>query len=148
MKPRLRRDGLRVTTTLTVTGVPDSRRFLATAEPATGIVVRVEERVSRERIGSGENAYWTNVTRYFPFVEFRTAREQVVQFQADDGSLRVGESVRVVYDPANPRTVRLDKWGNRWAGPLAFGGGGVVLFVINGAVYLLLPPWGEQRRTR
>jgi hypothetical protein len=116
----------------------DTRRFLATAEPATGVVVRVDQRVSRERVGSGDNAHWANVTRNFPIVEFRTAREQVAQFQADDGSLRVGEPVRVVYDPANPRKARLDKWGNRWAGPLACWGAGLAILVVAGATYLLL----------
>ena len=29
----------------------DTRRFLATAEPAEGVVVRVDQRVMRERVG-------------------------------------------------------------------------------------------------
>jgi hypothetical protein len=171
MRPRSRRGGLNVTTSLTVRTVPgmrailiglmllgvvlvgfgfkmlaDTRRFLATAEPAEGVVVRVERRVSRERVGSGDNAHWANVTRYYPFVEFRTVREQVAQFQADDGSLRVGDSVRVVYDPANPRNARLDKWGNRWAEPLALWGAGLGILVMAGAMYLLLGPWGRAAR--
>jgi len=171
MKPRSGRGGLNVTTSLTVRTVPgmrvvlialmllgvvlvgfgfkmlaDTRRFLATAEPAKGVVVRVDKRVERERVGAGDNAHWANVTRHYPFVEFRTAREQVAQFQADDGSLRVGDSVRLVYDPANPRNARLDKWGNRWAGPLAFWGAGLVILVMAGATYLLLGPWGRAAR--
>jgi hypothetical protein len=170
MKPRSGRGGLNVTTRLTVRTVPgmrvvlialmllgvalvgfgfkmraDTRRFLATAEPANGVVVRVDKRVERERVGAGDNTHWANVTRYYPFVEFRTARGQVAQFQADDGSLRVGDSVNVVYDPANPRHARLDKWGNRWAGPLAFWGAGLVILVMAGATYLLLGPWGRAR---
>ena len=116
----------------------DTRRFLATAQPATGVVVRVDKRVSYERVGAGKDAHWANVTRNFPIVEFRTAREQVAQFQADDGSLRTGDSVRLVYDPANPRNARLDKWGNRWAGPLACWGAGLVILVISGAIYFVL----------
>jgi hypothetical protein len=126
----------------------DTRRFLATAEPAKGVVVRVDKRVSSERVGSGDNAHWADVTRYFPIVEFRTAREQVAQFQADDGSLRVGDSVSLLYDPANPRHARLDKWGNRWAGPLALWGAGLGMLVINGAVYLWFRPWGERHKAR
>jgi hypothetical protein len=42
----------------------------------------------------------------------------VAQFQADDGSLRVGDSVKLVYDPASPQHARLDKWAiagpDRW----------------------------------
>jgi hypothetical protein len=171
MKPRSRRGGLNVTTSLTVRTVPgmrvvlialmllgvvlvgfgfkmlaDTRRFLATAEPAEGVVVRVDKRVSSERVGSGDNAHWVDVTRNFPIVEFRTVREQVAQFQADDGSLRVGDSVGVVYDPANPRNARLDKWGNRWAGPLALWGAGLGILVMAGATYLLLGPWGRGAR--
>jgi Protein of unknown function (DUF3592) len=119
----------------------DTRRFLATAVPAKGIVVRVDEAVVRERRGSGDDARWVDVTRRFPIVEFRTAYEQVARFQADDGSLRVGDSVNVVYDPANPRHARLDKWGNRWAGPLALWGAGLAIVAMSGAVYLLLRPW-------
>jgi hypothetical protein len=116
----------------------DTRRFLATAEPAKGVVVRVEKRVETEWVGSGSRKRPIDVTRNYPFVEFVTAREQVAQFQADDGSLRVGDSVRLVYDPANPRSARLDKWGNRWAGFLALTGAGFVLFVVNGLIYLIL----------
>ena len=122
----------------------DTRRFLATAEPAKGVVVRVDKRVERERVGSGDHEHWANVTRYYPIVEFRSAREQVAQFQADDGSLRLGDSVNLVYDPANPRHARLDKWGNRWAGPLAFWGAGLTILVVSGAIYLLLRRWGER----
>jgi Protein of unknown function (DUF3592) len=121
----------------------DTRRFLATAEPAKGVVVRVDKRVRSERVGSGDSAHWANVTRNFPIVEFRTSREQVAQFQADDGSLRVGDSVGLVYDPANPRKARLDKWGNRWAGPLAFWGAGLALVVMASATYLLSRAWGR-----
>ena len=119
----------------------DTRRFLKTAVPAKGVVVRVEKRVTRERVGSGDNVHWDDVTRSYPFVEFRTAYERVARFQADDGSLQVGDSVNVVYDPANPRHARLDKWGNRWARPLAFWGVGLAIVAMSGAVYLLLRPW-------
>ena len=70
----------------------------------------------------------------------------VAQFQADDGSLRVGDSVKLVYDPANPQHARLDKWGNRWAGPLALWGAGLVILVMAGATYLLLGPWGRAAK--
>ena len=121
----------------------DTRRFLATAEPAKGVVVRVDKRVETEWVGGGDRRRPVDVTRNYPFVEFVTARAQVARFQADDGSLRVGDSVDLVYDPVNPRHARLDKWGNRWAGPLALWGAGLVILVISGAIYLLLRPWGR-----
>jgi hypothetical protein len=104
----------------------DTRRFLATAEVAEGAVVRVDEAVMRDE------------TRRFPVVEFRTAYEQVAQFQADNGSLKVGDSVRLLYDPANPRNARLDNWGNRWAGPIALWGAGLTILVVNGVILLLM----------
>ena len=171
MKPRSGRGSLNVTTSLTVRTVPgmrvvliammllgvvlvgfgfkmraDTQRFLETAEPARGVVVRVDEAVVSERRGSGDNARWVDVTRRFPIVEFRTTNEQAARFQADDGSLRVGDAVNVVYDPANPRHARLDKWGNRWAGPLALWGAGLGILVMAGGTYLLLGPWGRPAR--
>ena len=121
----------------------DTRRFLPTAEPAEGVVVRVDKSVSTEVRGSGNRTRSVEVTHYFPFVEFVTARGQVAQFQADDGSLRVGDSVRLLYDPANPRNARLDNWGNRWAGPLALWGAGLAILGVSGAIYLWLRPWGR-----
>ncbi|HEY3023163.1 MAG TPA: DUF3592 domain-containing protein [Actinomycetota bacterium] len=120
----------------------DTRRFLATAEVAKGVVVRVDKSVSTEWPGSGNNRHPVHVTHNYPVVEFVTAREQVAQFQADNGSLRVGDSVRLLYDPANPRNARLDNWGNRWAGFLALTGAGLAILVVNGLVYLILL-WGR-----
>jgi hypothetical protein len=123
-----------------VKSLVDTRRFLPTAEPAEGVVVRVDKRVSTEVRGSGSRTRSVEVTRNYPVVEFVTARGQVAQFQADDGSLRVGDSVRLLYDPANPRNARLDNWGNRWAwaGAVAIIGAGLVILVVSGAIYLLL----------
>jgi hypothetical protein len=41
-----------------------------------------------------------------------------VQFQSDEGATRpayrVGDTVEVLCDPANPRNARLDTWSSRW----------------------------------
>jgi len=113
----------------------DTQRFVAKAAGAKGVVVDVREEVRSERRGSGDNEHYVDVTYYYPVVRFLTAREQVVQFQGDDGSLRVGDSVRVLYDPANPRDVRLDSWPSRWGAgtvPIAIG---LVLIVVTAALY-------------
>ena len=153
MKPQFRRGGWKVKTSLTVRTVPgmrvvlialmlvgvvlvgfgvkmlvDTRRFLATAEPAKGVVVRVDKRVVSERVGSGDNAHWADVTRNFPIVEFRTAREQVAQFQADDGSLRVGD--RSASSTTRP-TCGMRDWtsGQSLGRALALWGAGLAMLV-------------------
>jgi hypothetical protein len=96
----------------------ETQRFLAGAEGARGVVVDVVEVVKRERTGSGSSRGFTNRTYFHPVVRFTTAREQVVQFQSDEGATRpayrVGDTVEVLYDPANPRNARLDTWSSRW----------------------------------
>jgi hypothetical protein len=116
----------------------DTRRFLTTAKVARGVVVRVDQRVVTEQRGPSDDPYYVQVTHKFPVVEFTTAYEQVAQFRADDGSLRVGDSVRLLYDPANPRNARLDNWGNRWAGFLALTGIGLGFLAGFGVLYLLI----------
>jgi hypothetical protein len=113
----------------------DNQRFVARAAGARGVVVDVREEVRSERRGSGDNERYVDVTYSYPVVRFLTAREQVVQFQGDDGSLRVGDSVRVLYDPANPRDVRLDSWPSRWgAGTVPVAIGLVLILIAIGAV--------------
>jgi hypothetical protein len=53
-------------------------------------------------------------------VRFVTAREQVVEFTSSSGSFppahRVGDSVKVLYDPDNPRKARIDSLSERMSG--------------------------------
>jgi hypothetical protein len=77
-----------------------------------------------------------------------TAREQEVRFQASEGSddpfaYGVGDSIRVLYDPANPQDARLDTWASRWGESIGLVIVGLVLVVI-GAVGL----WLLRLRTR
>jgi Protein of unknown function (DUF3592) len=114
----------------------DNQRFVAKAASARGQVVDVRTEVRSELRGSGDHERYVDVTYYYPIVQFLTAREQLVRFEGNDGSLRVGESVRVLYDPANPHDARLDSWPSRWgagAVPIAVG-----LFLILVAVSALL----------
>lgn len=112
----------------------DNQRFVAKAASAKGVVVAVREEVRSELRGSGDNEHYVDVTYYYPVVRFLTAREQVVQFQGDDGSLRVGDSVRILYDPANPRDARLDSWPSSWgAGAVPIAVGLVLILIVIGA---------------
>jgi hypothetical protein len=123
----------------------DNQRFVAKAASATGVVINVREEVRYERVGSGDNERYENVSYFYPVVQFLTAREQLVKFEGNDGSLRVGRSVRVLYDPANPQDARLDSWPSRWGAgtvPLAIG---LALLAIGAVLYRWF--W-LRRRTR
>ena len=125
----------------------DDQRFVAKAAGATGVVLYVREEVRRERVGSGSNERYEDVSYFSPVVRFLTAREQVVEFQGNDGSLRAGDSVRVLYDPANPQDARLDSWPSRWGAgtvPLAIG---LVLIAVGVVLYRLIRPAGAGSST-
>jgi hypothetical protein len=132
----------------------DTRHFLAAAQPATGEVVRVDTRIITETIGTTKNRTTRDVLHYFPLVEFRTARGQVARFQFDNGSSldngREGESVRLLYDPANPSHARPDTGKSPWSEGFAPTVTGLGFLVGFGGVYLLLRRWarGGSRRGR
>jgi hypothetical protein len=114
----------------------DGQRFMATAVEARGVVVDVAK--VREYDSDAERT----VTRSYPVVQFVTAREQVVRYQPPIGSnppdYRVGGSLKVLYDPANPQHVVLDTWDDVWLTGVVLVPVGLVLMVVNAAVYLLL----------
>lgn len=123
---------------LGATVLVDNQRFVAKAAGATGVVLYLREEVRRERVGSGSNERDEDVSYFYPIVQFHTAREQVVEFEGNDGSLRAGDSVKVLYDPANPHDARLDSWPSRWGAgtvPLAIG---LALIAIGAVLYRLL----------
>ena len=122
---------------LGVKSLVDSQRFVATAAVANGVVVDVAK--VREYDSDAERY----VTRSYPVVQFVTAREQVVRYQAGQGSnpphQRIGGSIRVLYDPANPQRVKFDTWNNRWGTGVVLIAAGLALMVLNAAaMYLLL----------
>jgi Protein of unknown function (DUF3592) len=80
------------------------------------------------------------VTYFHPVVQFVTAGEQVVRFQASEGtdkrsSYQVGDSVRILYDPANPRDAQLDTWFSRWGDPLIPVAIGLFMVVLGAVIY-------------
>jgi Protein of unknown function (DUF3592) len=123
-----------------VKGLVDSKRFLATASNANGVVVDVVRVVEWVQRGSGKHTGTQRVPFYYPVVQFVTAREQVVRFRADAGSekrsaYQVGASVRVLYDPANPRDARLDTWGSRLGKSIFIGSFGLFFVVLVAVIY-------------
>jgi len=92
---------------------------------ADGVVIDLDV----ETCGSGSN----KTTCYHPVVRFVTAREQVIEFTSNlDVGYRVGDSVKVRYDPDNPRHARLDTaWARLGSGLLD-----IFLLVVGLAVVL------------
>ncbi len=129
----------------------DSQRFLAKAATANGMVVDVAQVVRRERRGSNDHPYYVDVTYFHPVVRFVTVPEQIVQFQASEGSAnpsdyRVGDSVRILYDPANPRNARLDTRFSRWGEDITVIAVGLCFVVIGAVIYRFTRPRGRAAR--
>jgi Protein of unknown function (DUF3592) len=75
-------------------------------------------------------------------VRFTTARGQVVQFQAVQNSNpphhRIGGSIRILYDPANPQQVKFDTWRNRWGEGFILISAGLGMVAVCAAVFMLV----------
>ncbi len=115
---------------------------------ADGVVIRVDTATC----GSGSHTH----TCHHPVVRFVTAREEVIEFTSNlDVGYGVGDSVKVRYDPENPRHARLDSLRARvWSGVLDVVGvlGGLVLTLVGGLLLWVLrgvvrgePPAGLHR---
>lgn len=104
----------------------DERRFVSTAQKAKGMVVNL----LTER--------HDNKTRYRPEVQFTAPDGQQIKFRSSMSSsppaYREGESVGVLFDPANPRKAEIDSFKTLWMGPLIAGLMGLLFLVIGGAV--------------
>lgn len=81
-------------------------------QTTTGTVVRLEESDSSEG----------GCCVYSPVIEFVATNDQMYSFEGDTASdppaYEVGEEVSVLYDPTNPDTAQINKWGERWLFPL------------------------------
>lgn len=130
----------------------DARLFVAKAGAANGVVVDVAGAVERvQKRSPGGDWYDEDVTVFHPIVRFVSAREQAVQFQASEGSgdpfaYGVGDSVRVLYDPANPQDARLDTWASRWGDSITLGLVGLGLVVLGGLGFWLFRSPGRAAR--
>lgn len=99
-----------------------------------------------------------NDVEYFPTVEFTTADGQFIQStpavvrettalgglvtvdNSDDGYetvYRVGDTVEVFYDPADPSKVVLNDFNKLWVGPLVVGGLGITFAGVGGLLVLI-----------
>jgi hypothetical protein len=129
-----------------VRDLQDILRPPSSSRRADGVVIDLDV----VTCGSGSN----KTTCYRPVVRFVTAREQVIEFTSNVGyrgiggigEYSVGDSVKVRYDPDNPRHARLD---SAWA-RLVSGFFDVVFLLVGLAVMLGggLLLWREVRRVR
>jgi hypothetical protein len=90
--------------------------------PAEG---RVVDFIARTETSDDDNE---EETIYYPVVEFRTFRGDVIRFEGRSGGNppihRIGDVVKVRYDPRTPQLALIDSW-EAWVVPyalLGFGG--------------------------
>lgn len=112
---------------------------IAAMIPAEGRIVDV---VSRTSTSNGKRK-----TYFYPVVEFRTVDGESIRFKSSRSlaAYRVGDTVKVLYDPQTPQSALIDSW-EVWI-PLGFliGIGGI--FALMGALALrdalaVLLKWG------
>jgi Protein of unknown function (DUF3592) len=87
------------------------RRKQATSTFASGVVVELQKRV----FNPGSAGV------YCPVIEFRTGSSQVVRFESSFGTMpathRVGQTVRVFYNPKEPQTAEIESGLSSWLVP-------------------------------
>lgn len=92
----------------------NTSRFIANATEAEGKVIAFE----RSRSSSSSGA--SSSTTYRPVVEFTTATGKKIEFTSSVGSSppshQVGESVTVLYNPADPYSARIKSFFQLWFG--------------------------------
>lgn len=109
-----------------IAAVSRTKRFLATAQETRAEIVGMEMR-------SGTNSSRT----YYPILRYKTrtgaTQEVVSSVGSNPPRYKEGESVPVLYDPAQPTNVRIHSLANVWILPMVLGGIGVI-FIITGGV--------------
>ena len=101
-----------------------TRQFVAKARTAPGIVVDLARSTSSDYRTTGRQ------TTYAPVVEFTTDSGEKDTFTSSSSSyppaFRKGESVEVLYDPANPYDARINTFGTLGLASVIVGGLGAV----------------------
>ncbi|MGZ8397592.1 MAG: DUF3592 domain-containing protein [Gemmatimonadales bacterium] len=114
--------------------------FISRAVEADGRVTDLERSHSRSSSGSS--------TTYRPVVEFTTATGKHIEFVSSVGSSppshRVGEAVKVLYNPANPQSARIKSFFQLWFGFLIVFALGLVFATI-GLGMILVRRRGQKR---
>jgi hypothetical protein len=119
----------------------DSRRVVASAQRADGVVTRIEWVTTTERGRTSSVAY--------PFVQFQ-AEGRTVEFRSDVGSsppsYSVGERVTVLYQPDKLEQARLEGYFQQYLGPLIVGGVGLIVSLVGVGLLVVLTLGARRRR--
>lgn len=116
--------------------------FLAHARSAPGSVVEMVRMSSGRGSQQGSDAYAPRVR----FVVDAVEREFVSPFGSYPPAFAVGDAVRVLYDPADPGRVEVDRPGQLWGPVLVSGGLGLLLGALGG--WLVRSPRAMQVAAR
>lgn len=114
-----------------------THEFIQKSETANGTVVDLERSRSRRS------------TTYHPVVRFTARDGKEYEVRSSAGSnppgYRIGEGVRVFYDPDDPDHARIDSFFSLWGIPTMLGGMGLV-FALAGGGMIYLPRRAAERR--
>lgn len=93
----------------------DTHKLISAAQKTTGTVVDFERRSSK----GGHSDY--------PVIEFTTATGEIRRFTTSGaGDFAKGETVEVLYQPADPANAKVNVFVEMWLGSLALGGFGLL----------------------
>jgi uncharacterized Tic20 family protein len=108
-----------------------TRNFLNKAEKTHGTVLEIVER----RTSDG--------TMYYPVYSFVDIYGTEHKIYSKSGSYppryEVGDPISILYDPENPKEIKMDSFVSLWMGTIVAGVLGIIPFLI-GAVFLLVVP--------
>ena len=118
-----------------VSALVTQRRTRAASASAVGVVVELQKQVANP--GSGGV--------YCPTIEFSTPSGELVRFDSSYGTMpashKVGQAVKVLYDPKEPHTAEIDSGLSNWLVPgclLAFAAGAIFFSVMFLGLFLIL----------
>jgi hypothetical protein len=102
--------------------------------PATGKVVEISESISSDDDGSH--------TSYYPVVEFRTPSGETFRFKGSTGSsspdYETGATVRIRYNPKDPREAQLTDFSHFWLGPVVLTAAGLIALFLGVGSFVML----------
>ncbi len=111
----------------------DTVRLSRVGQPAEGRVMDITLTESRNDDGDLER-------HYYSVVEFLTAQEEKIRFTDAVGYGRpahtVGQTVSVLYDPADPHTARINSLWGLWGFPGIFLGIGGAVLAFSAALFV------------
>ncbi len=105
-----------------------SRKFIAKAETAQGTITKLNYHKSSRKSGGV----------YYPTVQFTTQAGKTYSVASNSGSnpaaYNIGESVKVYYNPEDPKDILLPDFFSVWGISLILGFIGLIFSVISGSL--------------